>query len=764
MEWQVTSKQSEDEWLDDYVREVLATRAPDLPAHEQRIGRSLAGWHETESGIARIYATEGNPDDRAFALWVLQAQLKSAGFSIAQYDLEWDHDDQELIKEAAWDDVEAKAKRLVQTGKVQILRNGYNNIVAQVQGDHGSYQVEIGRDDPNSQSITTWQCFLPDAPVTMADGTRKAISEIAVGDRVISHTGNIRKVTAAWARPYEGDLTRIRLSGMDEEIVATSNHSFWSANYDYYRQQLVGWRGKNAQPEVVWREIGTLAVDDYLSMTPVVGEEKLEINGIEIDKDMAYLLGWYTAEGYTIKSTANRIGFSLHWEEWPVAEKLSEICERKFGTAGTIRRSEWKNEDRHWMTDFRVSSSNLRAIVEELIGTGAHTKKLDERLLVLPLEIQVEFLRGWFEGDGNYDDHGRRSNLFTVSHDLAMQARHIIGRLGYDSALSWNDDNSGNGFVKNWRRIYRVRWNENRTRFDKFRFFKDGSVWHKIINVEHEFYNGLVYDIEVEIDHSFQAYGVNCHNCECPWDQFAWNRTRQWKKYEGRVCAHTLAAFWAARSTPIDEEYSPAGQGVSPFGTPNPAGQTPGMAPGTVPPITPGRTFMPDNSQPQPTGQPQDLIPPYPMDPTMMPQVNPVSVPGLKPQTPLNPVQYGGGTFSSVQGWQFSPDPDTIWVVAGPTGFENGAMVSTKHDEVGTWIGKSEAHGAGSYTTIPAGSVGECLGQDPTGLVNVLFMNKALGVQEFGELMPYGATAWFWPSDLVQRTDIKPPGPAVRRR
>lgn len=65
------------------------------------------------------------------------------------------------MKNAAWPDVEAKAKRLVQDGKVVLQRNGYNNIVANVQGDHGVYTVEIGRDDPASRAITTWTCGCP---------------------------------------------------------------------------------------------------------------------------------------------------------------------------------------------------------------------------------------------------------------------------------------------------------------------------------------------------------------------------------------------------------------------------------------------------------------------------------------------------------------------------------------------------------------------------------------------------------------------------
>lgn len=62
---------------------------------------------------------------------------------------------------STWDDVMQKAKRLILSGQVTLQRNGWNNVVSTVVGDHGQYQVEIGRDDPNSRVITQWTCECP---------------------------------------------------------------------------------------------------------------------------------------------------------------------------------------------------------------------------------------------------------------------------------------------------------------------------------------------------------------------------------------------------------------------------------------------------------------------------------------------------------------------------------------------------------------------------------------------------------------------------
>lgn len=256
-------------------------------------------------------------------------------------------------------------------------------------------------------------------------------------------------------------------------------------------------------------------------------------------------------------------------------------------------------------------------------------------------------------------------------------------------------------------------------------------------------------DYQTEIsrdDPSSQA--ITLWQCECPWDQFAWQRTRQWKKYEGRVCSHVLATYWLAQSMPLDEEYEPgsspqAPQGppgtVAPGASPQPEEFQPNMSPSQAAPGSIAPTPPPGQAP-----EPPELLPPYQMSPATQPAINPVSVPGQKPQTPLNPVQYPGGTFSSIH--------------IGEQEFTNGMMVSNKYEDVGTTVGL----GAGQQKTIPQNSVGEVLGTDPaTGMVNVYFAGPQA---EAGKLQPHGVTGWFFPQELAIRTDVRPPGPAIRRR
>jgi len=280
------------------------------------------------------------------------------------------------------------------------------------------------------------------------------------------------------------------------------------------------------------------------------------------------------------------------------------------------------------------------------------------------------------------------------------------------------------------------------------------------------------YECEIQrLDPNNKA--ISLWSCTCLWDQFAWQRTRQFKRFEGRPCAHILAMFWLSQSLPLDEENEPGAEGPqepqggagaitatvqegAPQPTPGMA-QVPGGGTGMVPPAgTPGpqqqgmqnqQAPMPPSTGPVPgqAPEPPSLIPQYPQDPALQPAINPVSVPGQKPQTPLNPIQSPGGTFSSIR-------------QSAEQQFVNGDLVQLKNEDVGTTVGLN----GGQTKTVPMNSIGEVLGVDPiTGMINTYYAGPQ---SEAGPLQPHGVTAWHFPGDVIPRPDLRKPGPAIRRR
>lgn len=291
------------------------------------------------------------------------------------------------------------------------------------------------------------------------------------------------------------------------------------------------------------------------------------------------------------------------------------------------------------------------------------------------------------------------------------------------------------------------------------------------------------YLVEISRDDP-RSRAITGWQCECPWNTYAWGRTRRWKKFEGRPCSHVMAAYWKALATPLDEQLTQEqAQGVG-------TGQAIGPKPVTpVTPVTPsaprvfepsgemmpaqgqGQLFppsqgLPPNVFPPPgargiAGPPQpagpDILPPFPgqiplfQEPGTAPAgttapPGTVSVPGARLQSPLNPIQYPGGTYSAI--WRLSAE------------FENGTIVRLLEDDYGLLEGpKKGEYGDGMYRKIPAGSTGEVIAQDPTmGWVEVIF---PIDDASFNE--PYHARCFLEPKQ-IEKTRIRPPGPFIRRR
>ena len=267
--------------------------------------------------------------------------------------------------------------------------------------------------------------------------------------------------------------------------------------------------------------------------------------------------------------------------------------------------------------------------------------------------------------------------------------------------------------------------------------------------------------------------------CECPWDQYAWQRTRQWKKYEGRPCAHVLATYWASRSHPVDEDVHPAmqqtpmpGQPLTPtipgrtFTPTDPFTQQPGMAPGVANPAGP---MAPAPGQavgtPPIPGLPPEVLPPFPMEGQLEPQPPQVSIPGAKPQSPLNPVQWPGGTLSS-SGWDTQVFSAWGPYNEQPEGFVNGNIVQILGTDMGVAEGRDPTNPlTGQYMDIRSNTrgIGEVMGIDNLPgigqVVEVIFP-----LDKTGELEPYHIRAWLNPNQLKLRPDIRRPGPMLKRR
>ena len=106
-----------------------------------------------------------------------------------------------------------------------LMRNKFGNDVHIMTGNVATLEAFNDLADWGSSSIRVGVgggCFIPDTLITMADGTKKSIENIRVGDSVLTHTGEVKEVINLFERPFADLLVKINNS-----LTCTLNHEIY---------------------------------------------------------------------------------------------------------------------------------------------------------------------------------------------------------------------------------------------------------------------------------------------------------------------------------------------------------------------------------------------------------------------------------------------------------------------------------------------------------------------------------------------------------
>jgi len=96
-------------------------------------------------------------------------------------------------------------------------------------------------------------CF-PEGHLVFTEEGFKDISQVEKGERVLTHKGRFKEVTATMTREYDGELIKISIPVKNGEIKATPEHPFLTVN------QI----SENSFTEPKWKEARELTTNDFL--------------------------------------------------------------------------------------------------------------------------------------------------------------------------------------------------------------------------------------------------------------------------------------------------------------------------------------------------------------------------------------------------------------------------------------------------------------------------------------------------------------------
>jgi ribonucleoside-diphosphate reductase alpha chain len=410
----------------------------------------------------------------------------------------------------------------------------------------------------SGHQVTFYNCMPPDQEVLTADGYRP-ISEIKIGDLVVTHRNRLRPVVHKFERETEETLYIIRPKKVGyDDLRVTGDHKVYIIRSEWVNKHKSR-DGLHLQHEPDWIPAKEIKPGDYVAVA-FNGEEcppevislqdhipqyetedgklfKATTRGyhghvsdwgthykiqdrLVLDGELCYLFGRWLGDGCVTHRTGTdipsgiKIVFSL--DEKNEAKEIARIIEAKFGIEGSVTLSSTER----WY-DLWVNSMPIGEFFKAFLGCYSYGKRLPDQLMHLPAELTLELLHGLFSADGYLADN--KLGIALSNRTLAIQIHQLLLRMGYLFSVRENTHRLGrvpayrvqataNECAPLFERFFGVQAPEHSVDL-KYYFEYDSLKWVRVEEIAIEDYSGIVLDIEVEEDHSFISAGIVVSNC-----------------------------------------------------------------------------------------------------------------------------------------------------------------------------------------------------------------------------------------------------------
>lgn len=266
----------------------------------------------------------------------------------------------------------------------------------------------------------------------MTFGGIKKISDVRIGDFVYTHRGNFMEVINISRRSYFGEFVSVRPFKNNMPIECTADHRIpvvrGGEEIDVRAKNLMS--GDLLKVSIPSENgIESIQISNYVERS---GYTRIGIpSEIKDLESFCRLLGYYAAEGhifrYKDRKDSYQIMFSLNKDEVEISDDIVNIINRLFGVEARINITRTCRQ-------ISIGSKTIAKLILSLIGTGSERKFIHPDIIGLRDECLCEFIRGYFLGDGSLvhskDGYWRVSSS-SRSMSLSVSVYLMLLRLGY---------------------------------------------------------------------------------------------------------------------------------------------------------------------------------------------------------------------------------------------------------------------------------------------------------------------------------------------
>jgi DNA (cytosine-5)-methyltransferase 1 len=355
--------------------------------------------------------------------------------------------------------------------------------------------IEINSDEP-SILVGGFPCFTKGTIVKTLNGYIP-ISELVVGDMVLTHTGAYMPIEYLMKKDG-ADILCIKPQGLHKFIETTNEHPFFVKKSKHSKEEWV-----NACDIKKGNFIGYRLSEGYLdSYTP----------------EFWYLVGRYLGDGWILngkrasKIPQGKRGSKVNSFNWKVVICTSK--EDKDSLHSKILSAGFNPTVSECRTTFKFIICS-KELVEFLLPFGryAHGKTLLGYCSLLTLDRQKALFDGWRDADGYIDKHGAMK-CTTISEALVYSMAEIA-RNAYKRPVSITEKKPNRVCIIEGRAV------KERSSFcltvsnsNRYGFYENGHLWCLVKQIKNINEKETVYNIAVKGDNSYTVYGISVHNCQ----------------------------------------------------------------------------------------------------------------------------------------------------------------------------------------------------------------------------------------------------------
>ena len=360
-------------------------------------------------------------------------------------------------------------------------------------------------------------CFVAGTLVLCEDGF-KPIEEVQVGERVVTHRGNLKHVLATGSKVAD----TIMLKGQGSVgIECTPNHPFFSRtkrkvwNNDKREYKMVvesdaAWTDAKDMQGKFWLNVCNVNATDIPPLGKY-GKGKRSsgyIEKFEFTSDFFYFVGRWLGDGWAneharkgrIKSLMKRVYVCCSHDEGDELEEKLNSTGLHFGRVnnGSTER-------------FTCSSTQLFDWLVGNFGVHADGKNIPAWCLGMPESFRKAMLDGYLDADGSIHSGGYRST--TINRKLALGIKALAGSCGLTTGVTYAENNR-DAVIEGRHVNERPTYISTHYKKPRSAFFADGGYYGLVRSVSECSSSVIVYNLEVEDDNSYTADGIAVHNCQ----------------------------------------------------------------------------------------------------------------------------------------------------------------------------------------------------------------------------------------------------------